>query len=48
MKLTFAEWMSSVSDFIYVGQACIEAGEGIQGEKTHRLLIMGLGHAEIL
>jgi hypothetical protein len=48
VKLTFAEWISSVSDFTQIGQAWIEAGEGIQGEKTHWLLIMGLGHAESL
>jgi hypothetical protein len=34
MKLTFAEWISSVSDFTQIGQACIEASEGIQGEKN--------------
>ena len=33
VKLTFAEWISSVSDFTQIGQACIEAGEGIQREK---------------
>lgn len=34
MKLTFAVWISSVSDFTHFGQACVEAGEGIQGEKN--------------
>jgi hypothetical protein len=46
MKLTFAEWISSVSNFTQIGQAYIDAGEGIQGEKTHCLLIMGFVHAE--
>jgi hypothetical protein len=34
VKLTFAKWISSVSDFTQVGQACIEAGEGIHGGKN--------------